>query len=123
MFNTKIENTKKLLIESLNTLIQNNFSNLHTFLLETEEIAHIFVGVFIQQFFQYMDDSIEEKILFMGTNVHLSLISFTDSVSNISLQQIKKYISILIELLLNKKSDWKDELRLNYSEYLEYHND
>jgi len=123
MFNSKLENTKNMLIQSLNTLIQNNFSNLHSFLLETEEIEHIFVGVFIQQFFQYMDDSIEEKILFMGMNLHLSLIAFTDSVSNISLQQVLKYISILVELLLNKKSDWKDELQLNMSEYLEYTND
>ena len=123
MFKIKIENTKKLLIQNLNDLIETNFSNLHSFLLETEEIEHIFVGIFVQQFFQFMDESIEEKLVFMGINLHLSLIAFTDSVPQLSLQQVKKYISLLVELLINKNSNWKDELRLNISEYVEYQMD
>ena len=115
-FAIQITHTINDIISKILPLIEQNYSHLDEWILETNEFEEIFKNSFNNFFYEFMDDSIEEHIENIGSNVQFLIIAYISSHSRYSLNQIKKFVKHYIELVLNKNSMWSQELKYNMEE-------
>lgn len=117
-FAIKIVYTKNHILSKVLPLIEQNYSHLDEWVLETHEFEEIFKNSFTNFFYEFMDDSIEEHVENLGSNLQFLIIAYIGSHSNITLNQIKKFVKLYVELILNKDSMWSQELKYNMEEDL-----
>ena len=115
-FLIKIRYTTNDIVSKVFNVIEQNFSHFDEWVLETNEFEEIFRSSFYEFFYEFIDDSIEEQIETIGTNIHFLIIAYIGTHSSITLTQIKKFVKLYIELIMQKDSLWSQELKYNMEE-------
>jgi len=115
-FEIKIKHTKNSIISKVFNVVEQNFSHFNEWVLETRDFEEIFISSFNNFFYQYIDESIEEHIENLSSNLHFLILAYVGSHTNITLNQIKKFLKLYIELILNRDSILSQELKYNMEE-------
>ena len=115
-FNIKIKHTKNSIISKVFNVVEQNFSHFNEWVLETHDFEEIFTSSFNNFFYQFIDESIEEHIVNLSSNLHFLILAYVGSHTNITLNQIKKFLKLYIELILNRDSLLSQELKYNMEE-------
>jgi hypothetical protein len=115
-FDIKIKHTKNSIISKVFNVVEQNFSHFNEWVLETRDFEEIFTSSFNNFFYQYIDESIEEHIENLSSNLHFLILAYVGSHTNITLNQIKKFLKLYIELILNRDSILSQELKYNMEE-------
>ena len=103
-FDIKIKQTKNSIISKVFNVIEQNFSHFNEWVLETHDFEEIFASSFNNFFYEFMDESVEEHIENLSSNLHFLILAYIGSHTNITINQIKKFLKLYIELILNKDS-------------------
>jgi hypothetical protein len=112
-FLIKIKYTTNNIVAKVFNAIEQNFSHFDEWVLETQEFEEIFRTSFNDFFYEFMDELIEEHIEALGTNLHFLIIAYIGSHNSATLTQIKKFVKLYIELILQKDSIWSQGLKYN----------
>jgi hypothetical protein len=115
-FEIKIKHTKNSIISKVFNVVEQNFSHFNEWVLETRDFEEIFTSSLNNFFYQYIDESIEEHIENLSSNLHFLILAYVGSHTNITLNQIKKFLKLYIELILNRDSILSQELKYNMEE-------
>lgn len=110
---TKIRYTTNDIVNKLFSAIEQNFSHFDEWIFETNEFEEMFRSSFYDFFCEFMDELIEEQIKTLGTNTQFLIIAYIGTHNNITLVQMKKFVKLYIELILQKDSSWAQALKYN----------